>query len=231
MTMNKRLFVKMTRFWRSDHGLSIFLGILVIAVFIIPIMGFEEQITALLADYLISVSLVAGVWAVSESRRLLWATLTVTIIAIVVRWIPLLTQGKLQNALRAGSALVTLGMFSVMIIAQVVRRGPVTVHRILGAIAAYLLFGLTWACAYQLVNIFHPGAFTGVVPGDQPFLHWVYYSLVTLTTTGYGDVTPAHQVARSLATMEAMVGQLYPAILIARLVSLEVQTQARGMKK
>jgi hypothetical protein len=101
------------------------------------------------------------------------------------------------------------------------RAGPVNVHRIQGAVAAYLLFGLTWAAAYQLVAALAPGAFASAQPlAVQDPRVWTYYSFVTLTTMGYGDVTPVHPAARSLALMEALTGQLYPAVLLARLVSL-----------
>src|SRR5262249_34101121 len=118
--------------------------------------------------------------------------------------------------------LLSLLLFLIVVLAQTLRRGPITFHRILGAVAAYLLLGVIWAYAYSLVALLRPGAFSGPVsPADGPRA-WFYFSFVTLTTVGYGDVLPVHPVARSLATLEAVVGSLYLAILIARLVSLAV---------
>ena len=79
-----------------------------------------------------------------------------------------------------------------------------------------------WASAYELLHLMRPAAFSGAVgdaPGSQT---WVYYSFVTLTTMGYGDITPVHAIARSLAISEALTGQLYVAITLARLVTLHV---------
>jgi voltage-gated potassium channel Kch len=92
----------------------------------------------------------------------------------------------------------------------------------------YLLLGLTWAVAYELVALRQPGAFAGTSTEVDASQRWLYYSFVTLTTVGYGDVTPVHPIARSLAVLKALTGQLYPAILLAHLVSLEVQSRGGG---
>jgi voltage-gated potassium channel Kch len=112
----------------------------------------------------------------------------------------------------------------------VLRSGPVTRRRIEGAIAAYVLLGVTWAQAYEMVALAHAGAFAGRVDDTGGFTGWLYYSFVTLTTVGYGDIVPVHPIARSLAVLEALTGQLYPAILLARLVSLEVTSRSGGAR-
>ena len=108
---------------------------------------------------------------------------------------------------------------------QTLAPGRVTLRRIEGAIAAYLLIGLIFAGAYELVGALAPGAFlrngapmaAHALGGD-----FVFFSFVTLTTTGYGDMVPVHPVARSLALLEAITGQLFLAVVLARLVSLEI---------
>jgi hypothetical protein len=92
-------------------------------------------------------------------------------------------------------------------------------------VAGYLLIGLIFASLYEVVARLAPDAFAGNVvlrPGQVQGGDFVFFSFVTLTSTGYGDVVPVHPVARSLAMLEAMTGQLYPAIILARLVSLEI---------
>jgi voltage-gated potassium channel Kch len=111
--------------------------------------------------------------------------------------------------------------------------GRVTWHRVQGAIALYLVLGLLFAHLFGLLNVLVPAAFTNVPPGlnaDAVFYRGrlLYFSFVTLTTTGYGDIVPLHPVARSLATLEAVIGQLFPATLLARLVSLELEGR-RGL--
>ena len=85
-----------------------------------------------------------------------------------------------------------------------------------------MLFGVLWAHAYHIVAILQPGSFRGPTDGLANLPGWAYYSYVTLTTVGYGDITPASQVARTLSVGEALAGQLYLAVLIARLVAMEI---------
>jgi hypothetical protein len=100
--------------------------------------------------------------------------------------------------------------------------GPVTLHRVIGAVVLYLTLALAFATMYRVVLDAIPNALQGIeLGGDevQTFSSMVYFSLVTLTSTGYGDILPIHPVARSLANLESIVGQLYPATLIAALVT------------
>lgn len=111
------------------------------------------------------------------------------------------------------------------------RSGPITGDRIRGAVAAYLLVGLAFVFAYRLVDDASPGALSigpigpGLRHGAQ---NLAYFSFVTLTTVGYGDITPVHPAARILAIAEALIGQLYPAILIGRLVSLQISSRTEN---
>src|SRR5262249_16431504 len=108
--------------------------------------------------------------------------------------------------------------------------GPITMHRARGAIAVYLLLGLIWAFGYRLVDIHIPGALhfnTLPTAHEGPMARYVYFSLVTLTSLGYGDIIPVHPLARSLAVCEGVVGQLYPAILIAGLVGMAWPSRMR----
>jgi hypothetical protein len=98
----------------------------------------------------------------------------------------------------------------------------------MGAVAAYLLIGMTWCVAYYLVALWIPGAFStqGSFGGREPLQSQLFYfSFATLTSTGYGDITAVHPIGRMLVILEGVVGQLFPAILIARLVSLQLQSK------
>ena len=105
--------------------------------------------------------------------------------------------------------------------------GRVTYHRVIGAILLYLAVGLVFVALYAFVGVLAPGAFSGfqsLEPG-RLLSELIYFSFVTLTTVGYGDIAPLHPVARSLCNLEAIFGQLYPATLLARLVTLQIQSQ------
>jgi len=108
--------------------------------------------------------------------------------------------------------------------------GTVTPHRVIGAIVVYLNFGLFFTTAYRLLWDLDPTSLSGI-PSETEHLHAagmiLYFSFVTLTTVGYGDIVPLHPLARSLANLQGIVGQLYPATLLARLITLELEAGRR----
>jgi hypothetical protein len=105
---------------------------------------------------------------------------------------------------------------------QVLFTGPIDGNKIIGAICIYLLVGLIWAMAYLLIAQAIPGAFNGLeqVIWYENFADAAYYSFVTLTTLGYGDISPVAPIARFLVYMEAIVGVFYMAILVASLIGI-----------
>ena len=104
---------------------------------------------------------------------------------------------------------------------QVARGTDINPNRLVGAICVYLLLGVIWAVAYTGVEMITPGSFGGFVPlqGQGWDSEWLYFSFVTMTTLGYGDLLPLSATARALAYMQAIFGQFYIAILVAGLVS------------
>lgn len=132
-------------------------------------------------------------------------------------------------------SLVAAIAFVSITLRYVYKEGPVTSQRIQAAVAAYLLIVLAFALGYMLISFLIPGAFgfADKAPNiDDPRLEYIlhYFSISTITTLGYGDIVPVHPFARTLATVEALVGQLFPAILLARLVSLSVVDRERTHK-
>jgi hypothetical protein len=117
----------------------------------------------------------------------------------------------------------------------VFRSEQVRMDQVLGGVVLYLNVGLTFATIYALLDHLSPGAFQLPEPVPERPLHpayFVYFSLATLTTVGSDDTLPLAAAARSLSTLEAAMGQLYPAIILARLVSLEVsQRDAKALRK
>ena len=196
-------------------------------VFVVPFTTVPDGVPVRLAhDVLLSLVLLSGVAAVSDHRAQMMMLALVAGVAIVVRWAAWFIPSGLAAALRDAAALVSLGVLAVAVGIKVFGAGKVTLDRIRGAVVLYILIGVVWADAYQLVGLHIPGAFAGVPHAGNPpdRSAWIYYSFVTLTTVGYGDITPVVHVARSLSIVEALIGQLYPAIVLARLVSLHVSS-------
>jgi hypothetical protein len=214
----------MTRFWRlargfweRDPGLSVILGLLVLIVFVLPPLAPSRGDRGALINLAVILLLFAGVAGLKVPTLVRIVLLAAASIAAVVRWWPASGDAAVAAASLAGVALM-----ATVVLAQTFRGGTVSVHRVQGAVAAYLLLGVAWAFAYELTATIVPSAFS-IAQAAQQERGWQYFSFVTLTTLGYGDITPVHPIARSLAMMEALTGQLYPAILIGRLVSLQTQ--------
>jgi len=119
----------------------------------------------------------------------------------------------------------TLGM---VVAEAVFRRGKVNYHRVVGAILLYLLIAVMFGTLFIFVGLSFPDAFKGITFADDNGLasSVFYLSFVTLTSTGYGDIVPVHPIARSLCNLEAVIGQLFPATLLARIVTLQLREQA-----
>jgi hypothetical protein len=113
---------------------------------------------------------------------------------------------------------------------QMQREQQVTLDLIFAACCSYLLIGLVWAHAYYFVELAYPGSFKGIEPGEEEVMEFGYYSFITLTTAGFGDIVPVSQQARSLSVLEAVTGQLYLAILVGRLVGAYVSEPQGGGK-
>jgi Ion channel len=218
----------LSKYWGTERGLSAMLVFLVLALFVGAPLVAMGLVGPFLFDLLFTLFLLSGLAAFSNRRMLAFATLSFAVVTLIVRWAGYLLPGTAIGIWDDVLSILALSILAGLVLILVFREGPITSHRIQGAIAVYLLMGLIWMSAYMLVYQTIPGAFRFPEDGlsGLRFKHnLAYFSFVTLTTVGYGDITPVHPLARSLAMAEALVGQLYPAILIARLVSMELATR------
>lgn len=125
---------------------------------------------------------------------------------------------------RAGNMLM-FGALTWVVARAVYAPGRITPHRLQGAVVVYLNIAVIFASAYRLIWEFNPGAFAPLsapTGGPSELAAMLYFSFTSLTTTGYGDIVPVDPIARSLANLEAVIGQFYLAITVARLVTLEL---------
>ena len=185
---------------------------------------FVEEVKGgdVIVSILLSLVLLSAVLAVADRKGVFFIALVLAIPAIAGRWINHLRPDLVPPPvfLIAGLALIA---FVVANLLRFVLRAPSVNTEVLSAsISAYLMLGLLWTVAYWLVAQVTPNAFafnTGTKETMAGF-NAFYFSFITLSTVGYGDITPVSKVARMLAAMEAMTGLLYVAVLIARLVAL-----------
>lgn len=216
-------------FFSKDRGMVFFLALLVLITVLVPMIELSRS-GRLTLSLVFALILVSGAFATIRHRILIALVVVLTVatfaLSAIAEFNPRDTSSVLETALK----LVCLSILVCMTVRQTVRPGPVTVYRVMGGIAGYLLIGYTWAYAYQLVTERVPNAIhftTGIADGPaRQTMHLIYYSFVTLTTVGYGDVYPVHPAARSLSMTEALIGQLYIATMIASLVGRALQARS-----
>jgi voltage-gated potassium channel len=158
----------------------------------------------------------------ARDSRLLRVVLATAMAAVAVRAVSASAQFlrgpvQLEVALRL---LAGLGFIFVVVelLRSILASGPVDADKLYAAVSGYLVIGLAFACLFEALAAWNPAAFTGAHAADSDSLF--YFSLVTLSTVGYGDIVPTLPQTRVLAVAEALSGQLYLAILVARLVGL-----------
>jgi hypothetical protein len=209
----------------TDRLLTLLAILFVIEIFVFAPLQAEGvfvfqgfAIAALLA-------IIGAMLVISESPKAL-AVMSVCFAANVVVFLIRLFYSWPYNLYVVAAAWLTIAItLGAVVAAAVFRRGRVTYHRIIGAILLYLLIAVGFATLFTFVGLLFPDAFKGIIFNDNPALaNSVFYlSFVTLTSTGYGDILPLHPIARSLCNLESVIGQLYPATLLARLVTLELR--------
>jgi voltage-gated potassium channel len=169
----------------------------------------------------------SGVYAVRERRSLWIIGLALSIFSIIMTsWLAASPRHWIVVVAHS-SVVVLIGFFAIAILWQVLHGGKVTADKIYGAVSVYLLFGYAFAFVYSVIEEIQPGAFTSVTslaPHDLVgrVMQLRYFSFVTLATVGYGDIVPHTPTARTVALLEAMLGQFYLVALIGRLVGLHI---------
>lgn len=213
--------LKRLRFRRfSTVQLLIALAVLLICA------PFVEELEGghLILSVLFSLVLLAAVFAVADRKRTLAIALVLAVPAITARWVSYFRPDLLHPSVFLVCALLLLAFVIWHLLHFILHAPVVTMEVLCASVAAYLMLGLTWSAAYWLVDQVTPGgAFSFNTERGMHSMNGfngIYFSFITLSTVGYGDITPVSRAARWLAAMEAMTGMLYVAVLIARLVSL-----------
>lgn len=210
---------------RPPEG-SRYFGLLATLVAIIWVYPYVSKFDAsgLIFTLLVVAIPIASIFSLTESRR----ERVICIVLAIPATLAILQEelgAAFVNPMVARTFPMLVYLYAtVVIVRHVVQSKRVTLDTLLGAITGYLMIGYTWSVAYNMVEMTMPGSFHVNVPhelyGSEEPLNLLYFSFVTLTTLGYGDIVPIGEQARSLALLEAMTGVLYLAFLVARMVSL-----------
>ncbi len=222
--------IKRGEFWSGDLGLTLITISLCILVFIITPMREAGDSGRILADLLMMVLMVFAALAVKQNRFDTILVITLIIVTAVLLGAARLYPTPLLHQLGSIFSTLTLLLYVRIVLLVMFRGGPITWSRLQGGVSAYLLIGMAWASAFQVIEQSRHGSFhfvTGPRDLDQLISKLTYFSFCTLTTVG-GEVTPISPIARSLTVAEAAVGQLFPAILISALVAMAMQSRAKS---
>lgn len=194
--------------------------------FLAPLSSTTGTPLVLIGSIIITANVIAVLAVVWNIRAAVVAVMLATgmeLAAVVLRFT---RPSHGTEALDFAAALMLLVALTVVLSVAVFGPGRVTVHRILGAIAIYLNVAAAFALAYRMIDASGPGKFSVHLAGTglgHAVADLVYFSFTTLTTTGFGDIVPIDPFARSLANLESVIGQLFPATLLARLMTLEIE--------
>jgi hypothetical protein len=122
------------------------------------------------------------------------------------------------------SSIFFCGLIINSIYHQIKRTKRISRHTITGALTIYLMIGVGWAMLHLLLYTIEPAGYTGIAPGSTDSLLniFFYFSFVTLTTLGYGDISPVMEIHRSITMLEAIIGQIYLVVVVAWLVGMKV---------
>lgn len=178
----------------------------------------------LMLNLLNSTILIVAVYSISGSKRQIIAAVILVIPALIGQWFILARKEFSLQPLFLLVALAFYAFVAVNLLRHVLDQRPVDADKICGAICAYMLIGLAFGLIYFEIETLYPGSFIIAYPHDEShgldLFDLIYFSITTMTTTGFGDIFPKTAYARAVTNTQQLVGTFYVAILIARLASL-----------
>ncbi len=194
------------------------LGLMVLEPFLFQSTGIK-----ILLDVFLSAILFTSIYAVSEKKQTAVIAVLLAVPKFATTWAFSFITHPLLHLFDSIFGIIFIGYIIVLILAHIFKQKEVTLETIYGAIVVYILIGLMWVFLYNLTEFLHPQSFSfSQALGSESRKDLYYFSFITLTTLGYGDITPVSNPARSLAMLEAITGQMYLAVLIARLVGTHI---------
>jgi hypothetical protein len=176
--------------------------------------------------------LLTGVYSIGLGAHR-WPFMALTALTLAMRWGQLLSGYAALDVTASGFSVAWLAYAITLVVSHLFQRRDVDIDTILGAMTAYLLAAVAFSMVFQIIELQSPGSFTGFPHGGSGrkgdlSSTTMYFSLVCITTMGFGDMVPVSAIARPIAVIEGVFGQLYLAVMIARLVGLHI---ARGGRK
>jgi hypothetical protein len=201
---------------RATPHYGLLLVVLLILFVVAPLLPSERAGYGV--ELFFDLVLVTGAYSAAWQSRHRFPFLALTVVTLATRW----TDVVLDHSAFSLASIV-------LIVAALFRMEKVNTNAILGAIVAYILAAVAFATAFQLIDLFQPGSFTGLPAGGiqrEVESALLYFSFICITTMGFGEIVPVSELARSSVALEGAFGTLYLAVMIARLVGLQSAARA-----
>ena len=183
--------------------------------------------TRVVVDITLFSVFIFGVWSLVQSKAAFIAGWVLAGLTVSLTISAQITDVLLLQYLALTAVLIFFLLTCLIAVYDVLFGGVIDINRLVGAACIYLLSGALWGIVYFLLSVISPGSFVGIVgeSWSEQLNEFTYHSFVTLTTLGYGDITPAAPVARTLNYLEAVLGQLYLTVLVASLVGIHIASR------
>ena len=208
---------------RTPHYGAV-LGVLIALITIAPLSSGPES--AIVVELFYNLVLVTGAYSAADRKGNPWPFTLLTTVTLIWRWVALLFESGHVDLGAMVMTAIWLAVAVGTVIKALFEQDEVDTNMILAAVLVYLLAAVTFAQVFEIIELVQPGSFSGVPDGGHPRElgnALLYFSLVCITTMGYGDILPISELARPLAVLEGVFGTLYLAVMIARLVGLHTR--------
>lgn len=206
--------------------------LLVLACLIIFQPFVVTAVGKIILETLFIAALLTGLWAIKIQQKLFRFAVFLLVVSQSLGFSGTFLNQTTLFGLGLSGEILFLSIVAIVILLDLFRSKKVTGDTMAGAVCVYLLIALVWGYIYVLVEINFPGSFSFTQEQArmqlwlaQEFYSFFYFSLITMTTVGYGDMAPVSTVARTCASLEAILGQIYLTILVARLVGMHLVSQ------
>ncbi|MFC1823612.1 potassium channel family protein [Thermodesulfobacteriota bacterium] len=217
----KNLRLSISRFM-SNHR---FLFLLSFMLMLIAFQPFAKALSGfkVILSIILSVTLISSIYSISQKKYNTVFSIFVALPLLVSFWVPFFYQSRWVDLLGDVCGVIFFAFIVVAILRHTLRQDEITGDLIAGAAVVYLIMAMMWSYAYRFIETVQPGSFSASQSQDiEQFFYFLYYSFVTITTLGYGDIAPITIAAKSFAILEAVIGQLYLVIMVAWLVGRHI---------
>ncbi len=228
----KRNVSRLVNVFVLRHRLLMLLIALLVALVVFPIVQEQYATYIIIIELFVTAVLISGTYIVTRNKSVVTVAILLALLSFTILWFNIFIQS--QNLLIWGLIfeICFFSLVTITILKFVLSYKRIDADKIYGGVCGYLLIGIIWALIYTTIENAMPNSFEfgGIYSGDYHYLftyrfylgNLIYYSFVTLTTIGYGDIYPISITARLFSSLEAVIGQIYIAVLIGRLVGVHI---------